>query len=183
MVAANAQRTREPAASPVGFTPAGRLWVAGITCALVFVVLTLDALYHPRAFFDLTVLQTVQRIDLPMLETVLRPVDWMTDGLGAVLMWTLVLLVFLALRWWRSALVMLTMPVGGVLTTIIDRLLVDRAGLNPAEVERIAVDAGGPHYPSGHVIGAVMLYGYLFVVAGHIRVRAVRFMVRGSRWR
>jgi membrane-associated phospholipid phosphatase len=179
VVVANAQLSGQPAAAPVGFTPAGRLWVAGITCALVFVALTLDALWHRRAFFDLQVLQAVQRIDLPVLETLLRPVDWVTDGLGAVLMWTLVLFAFLVLHWWRPAMAVLTMPVGGVLTTIIDRLLVDRVGLNPAEVERITVDAGGPHYPSGHVIGAVMLYGYLVVVAGRMCSRTLRLAVRG----
>jgi undecaprenyl-diphosphatase len=140
-------------------------------------VFTLDALVHPRAFYDLEVLRAVQRIDLPMLATVIQPVDWLTDGLGAVLMWVLVLVVFVSLRWRGPALVMLAMPAGGAITFTIDRL-VDRAQLDPAVIERIAVDAGGPHYPSGHVVGAVMLYGYLFVMAGRIRPRAVRLAVR-----
>ncbi|MGE0538732.1 MAG: phosphatase PAP2 family protein [Dehalococcoidia bacterium] len=154
------------------------LWAAAIVCAIVFALLTLDALTQPAAFFDPWLLRTVQRVDLPLIEPVIRPIDWLTDGPGAVLMWALTMIALAALRWWPAAAVALMTPIGGVVNFVVGRLVVDRDRPDPADFTRVIVDTNGPAYPSGHVMGAVMLYGFLFLLAACIPSRALRFAAR-----
>jgi undecaprenyl-diphosphatase len=127
--------------------------------------------------FDVGVLRAVQRVDLPHLTDVLRPIDWLTSSEGAVLMWGLLILVFALSRWWVPALMLLTLPVGGLINESFG-ILAGRSRPTAADVDRVIGHTDAPSFPSGHVAGAVMLYGLLFFIADRIGYRPLRLAVK-----
>ena len=95
-------------------------------CAALFALLTLDAMLHSRAFFDLWLIRTVQGLDLPLLTAWFRPVDSLTDAAFAVPVWAALLAASVLARWWVPALAMLTLPAGGVVNHLVGAYLVGR---------------------------------------------------------
>jgi hypothetical protein len=83
-------------------------------------------------------------------------------------MWFGLFLLFALLRWWLPAMTMLALPVGGLLNQAVS-ILVGRSRSSADEVSRVIGETDAAAYPSGHVIGAVMLYGLLFIVADQYR--------------
>ncbi|MGH2586877.1 MAG: phosphatase PAP2 family protein [Dehalococcoidia bacterium] len=146
--------------------PRPSTWMAAAALGVLFLALMIDALIHGRAVFDLAVLRAVQGIDAPFLEDVLHPIDRLTSTPGAITMWVLVVAVLVAARWWLPAFMLLALPVGGVINETIGALT---SHVRPAagDVERF-VNTQAPSFPSGHVAGAVLLYGFLFVIADRI---------------
>jgi membrane-associated phospholipid phosphatase len=143
----------------------------------VFLALTVDALIHPRAFFDVSLLRAIQRIDLPLLEQVLRPIDWSASTAGGIAIWATFFVAFLLARWWLPALALLTLPVGGLINEGFG-ILTNHVRPAADEAYRVIGHTDAPSFPSGHVTGAVLLYGLLFVIAGRIGNRGVRIGVR-----
>lgn len=154
--------------------PSRRVTTAGLGAA--FLALAVDALLNARSFFDLWALRQLQRFDLPFLHEVLRPVDWLTSGAGAVLMWVLVLGALVTARWWLPALTLLTLPLGGLINEAVG-LTTNHQRPTAADAERF-VSTSAPSFPSGHVAGAVLLYGFLFVVADRIANRPLRLGIK-----
>ena len=152
----------------------------GIGSAAIFLLLLIDALINSRAFFDLATMQAIQDIDAPGLATGIDAVGDLTSSKGAVLTWALILVGFVAVRWWLPALGMLTLPVGGIVNYGVGELLVGRTRPHLAELERVSLNPEERSFPSGHVQGAVMLYGFLFVVARRIPNRPLRLAVQGG---
>ena len=174
LIAPNAPRTI--AAPTFGIRrPAARS--VAIALAAVFLGLTVDGLFHAHAFFDLWLLQEIQRVDLPLLTAVLHPVDTLTSSTGAVTMWAAILLAFVLVRRWLPALATLTLPAGGVINYAVGQL-VDRSRPDAAVLQRWISETDAASFPSGHVMGAVMLYGFLFVVADRIANRYARYGVK-----
>jgi membrane-associated phospholipid phosphatase len=157
--------------------PSPRMTMLGL--AAVFLALTVDALFNARAFFDLALLRAVQRIDPPLLDTVLRPIDWAASSEGGIAIWVAMLAALLAARWWLPALALFVVPVGGLINEGFG-LLGNHVRPTAAEVERVIGETNAPSFPSGHVAGAVMLYGLLFVVADRITYRPVRLAVKAA---
>lgn len=153
--------------------------IGGVLAAL-FLLLTGDAMINERAFFDLDLARRMQRIDLPLLETVLRPVDMLTSSRGAVVTWVALLAGFALARWWLPALAMLTLPAGGAVNYLISEFLVGRTRPGANELDRVIGHTDAASFPSGHVLGAVMLYGLLFVVAGRITPRPLAWLVKAG---
>ena len=158
-----------------------RLAVAGMTAlalAALFLLLLGDALVHPRAAFDLSLLRTIQRVDLPGLELLLRPVDRLTSQTGAIMAWGLTLLVFGLLRWWPALLTATLLPLAAAADNLLGDVLVPRLRPSLAEVERVAAGTDPTSFPSGHVLGAVLLYGLLFIVLARVRQQWLRRSAR-----
>lgn len=157
--------------------PSLRVAMAGLTA--VFLVLTVDALINARAFFDLAMLRAIQRVDLPLLDEVLSPIDWAASTEGGVAIWVLLLISFVAARWWLPALAMLVIPAGGLVNEAIG-MLTNHVRPTAEEVHRVIGETDAPSFPSGHVAGSVMLYGLLFVVADRISHRPIRIAVKAT---
>ena len=71
----------------------------GMGSAALFLLLLVDALLHPRAFFDAWTIREVQEIDGGWVPTASRAVNELTGSTGAVTAWAVVLVVFLLARW------------------------------------------------------------------------------------
>ncbi len=148
--------------------------------ASLFALLTLDGLLHERAVFDASLLRAVQGIEHPLLEPVIRPVDMLTSSTGAIGAWVLMLAGLLLLRWWIPAGAALVLPAGGVINEMIGEHVVGRARPNALEFERAITQVRASSFPSGHVLGAVLLYGLLLVISGRIANRPLRLAVRAG---
>src|SRR5262245_59896106 len=111
----------------------------------VFLVLAADAVVHGRSFFDLPLLRAIQRIDLPLLDQALRPVDRLTCSDGAVLAWSLVLATLLLARWWIPALAIFVLPAAGVITETAGHLT-SHVRPSAADVDRY-VSTQAPSFP------------------------------------
>ena len=155
------------------------LWLA-ILLALVALngALLMDTVRDSRGAFELPLLRAIQRIDFPGLGHILRPIDILTSAESTVAAWLVLLGLFAAARWWLPAAAMLALPVGGVLDNVIDLVVAPRVRPAADEVVRIASGTDFSSYPSGHVLGAVLLYGLLFVVAERLSSRPLRWAVR-----
>src|SRR3712207_3850588 len=123
---------------------------------IAFLLLLVDAIVHPLAFFALCATKAVQRLDGPGLPTYFDAVERLTASEGAIATWGLALVLFLALRWWAPAVVLGLTPLGGLLNEGVGRLLVDRSRPHLAELARTSSNWEERSFPSGHVTGAVL---------------------------
>jgi undecaprenyl-diphosphatase len=137
-------------------------------------LLLIDALVHPRAFFDVWVSNRVQDIDAPHLAGGVHALNALTGSEGAVVMWAVTMLAFALCRKWLPALATLTLPLGGFINEFIGEVIVGRERPTPDLVQRTVSDIHAKSFPSGHVMGAVLLYGLLFFVARRFNSRWLR---------
>ncbi|HLT21522.1 MAG TPA: phosphatase PAP2 family protein [Thermomicrobiales bacterium] len=159
------------------------LWFTGIILAVLTLALTIDALIQPIAPFDLSVMNAIQSIDIPGLLPVMHAFEKLTSSEGAIGMWFAVLVAFALARKWLPALAMLMMPVGGVINEGLGAFIVKRTRPDGAEYDIarwVGEEVTAPSFPSGHVMGAVMLYGLLFFLAGRIENRLLRYAIQGG---
>lgn len=158
----------------------GRLSAA---LSLLLAALTLDALLRPRGEFDYSLIRHTRDLDVPGLERVLTAVSGLTGTEGAVGIWTVALLAFLARRRWLEATLMLAFPMAGGINWAL-RLIVGRTRPDPDQVDldigRRLLDNDFQSFPSGHVVGAVLLYGFFFLLLGRVRNRWLRMGGRAS---
>ena len=142
-------------------------WV-GLGAACLFVLLTIDALlFAPdrAGSADLRLMIQVQRIDLPYLGPSFEFLGKLTDSGGAVGAWLVTLAVYALLRWWLSALAVFSLPLGGVINETVSRLIVERTRPHGADLRHQSLNFEERSFPSGHVVGAVLLYGLIWYVA------------------
>jgi undecaprenyl-diphosphatase len=158
--------------------PRRSLALVGLAGAGTTLVLTANAMTAPLAPFDRPVIDAVQEIDLPLLVPTLRLVTAATNSSYGPLLWGGLLLLLLAIRWWLPALVMLGVPCGGVLGNLIGAQLSIHTRPDAGQVQRVFGDWHAPSFPSGHVLGAVMLYGFMFYLAARVPDRRVRAGIR-----
>ena len=158
---------------------AGRLHAA-VLLAICFSIVLLDAMLRPLAGFDLPLMQRIQAIDAPGLSSYLSSISLLTGSEGAIAVWALATVVFAARRLWPAALAMFLMPVGGVVNTLIGLTLVERTRPHLAELQRTSLNFEERSFPSGHVQGAVLFYGLLFLLARRIERRELRWAVRAA---
>src|SRR5262245_39034108 len=64
----------------------------GLTFGVAFLLLLIDAMINPRAFFDLWAIQTIQRLDAPGLHPLFETVEHLTNSEGAIATWGLALI-------------------------------------------------------------------------------------------
>jgi undecaprenyl-diphosphatase len=177
---ASVPRSARPAGfgrSPIVVPRPGRRAI-GLALGIGFLLLLIDAVVNPRAFFDLWAMRAVQRLDGPGLHPFFEAIERLTSSEGAVAAWVLALVVVLALRWWAPVVALGLMPVGGLINLGIGAFLVERSRPHVAELARTSANWEERSFPSGHVMGAVMFYGLLFVVARKIVFRPLRLTVQ-----
>ena len=154
----------------------------GMVCAVVMGVLTIDAVVRERGDLDYRLLNAVQRVDVPLIEPVFRAVSRLTSSPWAILAWAVVAVTFVAARWWLAATAACLVPVGvGINNMLISDLLIHRDRPDVDRLRHLIGETSETSFPSGHVVGAVLLYGLVFMVAGrHLRRNAVRRLVQGG---
>lgn len=153
-------------------------WVGMGACSLIFVLLFIDALVHPYAFFDLQVINAVQTVEHQHGRGVTAALAWLTGTEGAIISWALVLIAFAACRWWSAAIATSLMPFGGLINEVISDVLVGRTRPHLPELVRGSTSWEEGSFPSGHVMGAVILYGFILICAKRIDQSWVRLPIQ-----
>lgn len=151
---------------------------AGIVFALFATILTALAMYAPQARIDVWTINRVQEIDAPYLHTFLTSISTLTSSEGAIILWTITMAAFVLRRAWLPALATLTLPIGGLINNFVGEVIVGRTRPDGTLVERTVPDIQAASFPSGHVMGAVMIYGMFFVLARRIESTLIRRTVR-----
>lgn len=151
--------------------PRRSLALVGVAGGGATIVLTANAMTAPLAPYDRPVIDAVQQIDAPLLVPTLRVVTAASNATYGPLIWGVLVLVLLAIRWWLPALVLFGVPCGGVLGNLIGTQLSMRTRPDEGEVLRVFGDWHAPSFPSGHVLGAVMLYGFMCYLASRVPAR------------
>jgi membrane-associated phospholipid phosphatase len=169
-------RHRSPRWAP--WRPSPR--VVAAVCAGILLALCGDALVRDRGSFDYRLLDAVQRLDLPYLGTLLRAVSRLTSSPWAILAWVVALVGFAAVRSWSAAVALFFVPIGiGVNNLILSGLIFDRPRPSADHLRRLTDETSPTSFPSGHVVGAVLLYGLIFVAARRVERRPVRLALQG----
>jgi undecaprenyl-diphosphatase len=165
-----------PQTSATGaFRPLFKFWRPICVLLAIFAVFLVDALMRPRAFFDLSLMKQIQEVDIPRTYEVTQFINRdLTSSTPAVMSWLVLMLVLAAARWWSAFLTASLMPAGGIVNEIFSRLIVTRTRPHLDELVRTSVDVEERSFPSGHVVGAVMLYGLIFVLLRRIPWRVMR---------
>jgi membrane-associated phospholipid phosphatase len=170
--------TSEQWTFPAWTRPPALWW--GWGSLVFFTAFLIDAMVRPRAFFDVRLMQLVQGIEAPGLVNFVRRVNELTSTSGAIAAWALALVVFALARWWVPVLALFTLPAGGIVNEGIGLLLVSRTRPHLPELARTSSNYQEHSFPSGHVTGAVLLYGLLFVIVGRIRHTMLRRLIRSA---
>lgn len=144
----------------------GRPGMASCLAGAIFCLLAVDAFVRFPGRLDLETMKLVQRIDHPDLGPNLEIFERLTDSSGAVLAWAVTLGLFAACRWWVPVLGCLALPLGGLVNETISRVLIHRTRPHLEELRHVSSNFEERSFPSGHVVGAVLLYGFIWYVAG-----------------
>ena len=156
------------------------LLTGSLVAAIATILFTIDALIRHRSEFDYRAIRAIQELDLPILEPVIHFVDTLTSSLWAITLWALLLIFFAVIRRsWLPALTVAVVPVAGAINWIIGQI-VERPRPEAAQLIRAIDEIEATAFPSGHVVGAIVFYGVLFLLAGRIRTSAVRLSIRAG---
>lgn len=136
------------------------LWAAG---ALLFALMAALAAVRDTFPGDLFLTHRWQDVDVPALGGTLSFVNALGFALGTALITVgAALFALVRRRWLEAVLILLTFVPHGLQSGI--KELVGRARPSD-EFVRVAEEASSPAFPSGHVVGAVVLYALLFYLA------------------
>lgn len=161
----------------------------GVAIALsgILALMTLDAVLRERGDLDYRLMRAIARVDFPGLGPVLRFASELTGSFWAIALWVCLVVAFLVTRRWLEATAMAAFPLVGGLNSLI-RELVGRPRPEPwrtglprlsgEEFAGIGVANDFVSFPSGHVVGAVLLWGFLFILAGNLRPTILRRAAR-----
>jgi len=152
----------------------------------VLALLTADAFVRERGSLDYRLMRAVAGISFPGDHALWTFFSELTGSFWAITLWTALLCALLVSRRWLAATALMAFPVVGGINSLI-RMAVGRPR---PDIEQFAppwlapgqAGAGNVNdyvsYPSGHVVGAVLLYGFLFILAGHLANRPSRVGAR-----
>ena len=151
---------------------------ATLTLAVLTLLLFVDALVRHPGSFDYRMLNAIQAIDVPGLEPVLRTVSRFTSSPWAIYMWIAVFIALLSAKWWATAGAVLLVPAGvGINNIVVSGMMIQQPRPEADHLHRLVGETSATSFPSGHVVGAVLLYGIVFVAARRLRQPGPRLLV------
>ncbi len=155
--------------------------IVSVAAFAAFAVVAVDAAVRFPGGLDLETMKLVQRIDYPWLGPWLDDFERLTDSTGAVVAWAIVLGLFASLRWWVPVVGVLSIPLGGIVNETISRGLIQRTRPHLDELRHVSSNVEQRSFPSGHVVGAVLLYGFIWYVVGErVRTPGVKWLIRSA---
>jgi membrane-associated phospholipid phosphatase len=149
----------------------------GLCSTILSLYVLLDALLRPHAFYDVWLMGQIQPIYVPNEARVMGSIEHLTDSGGAIIAWIVVLVAFLAFRRWTWVSVVAIIPAGGLISLGL-AAAVSRPRPHLDDILRRSLNPEEGSFPSGHAMGAVMLYGLLIAAAGGLRNPVLRTLVR-----
>lgn len=150
----------------------------------IIAVMTVDAAIRERGELDYRILRLVHEQDIPGLSWAFRHASRLTDTRYAIGFWGALFLLMVVLRRWLEAAIVFAIPIAGVINETIRRQ-VGRTRPDPELLHFDGYDltrAIGLNdynsFPSGHVAGGILLWGFIFFIAGQLPWRMLRWPIR-----
>jgi membrane-associated phospholipid phosphatase len=142
--------------------------------ALTYFVKNIDYSSNARATFslDLDVTQNIQQISLPGFDFAMRFLSKMGDVYWGSLLITAFFFIAIYLKKQKDALLILLSAIGVGVLSVILKAYVSRPRPDPEIISQIGNFLREDSFPSGHVLHAIGLYGFLiFLVIVHVKSR------------
>jgi undecaprenyl-diphosphatase len=133
------------------------LWLAAVVAAIALTALALVGVYPPG---DTTLARATQDVRLPGLGVLSEFIY----RIGLSPLFQLIGLAIVALMMWRRQYLMALFVALAVVargSVVLMKELVERPRPLPTQVD-VSEQAGGFSFPSGHVLGAVLLWGFVY---------------------
>jgi membrane-associated phospholipid phosphatase len=154
-------------------------WTVAKLLGFATVLLIVDALVRDRGGWDYRLINIVREVQFPGDEGLMKGVSGITGTQGAVAAWFILFTIFLLSKRWLDTLALAIIPTAAIVSSgiqaLVDRPRPDLSRIHGLEgTVRVVEDLDYASFPSGHVIGAVLLYGFLFYLAGGVSWRPAR---------
>lgn len=136
------------------------LWLAAAVAAFGLTALALFGIYPPG---DVTFTRMVQSVHFPGL-------DLISEFLSRIGLWpvtaliALAVTVMMAVRHQRLMALFMVLAVAASASAGLLKMLVERPRPSPLQVS-VSEQAGGFSFPSGHVLGAVLFWGFVYLAS------------------
>lgn len=131
---------------------------------LLFIVLAFFAYFNNYFPLDLTITQTLQKIQLGWFDSAMRILSFWGEASRSLTAVLLVSFVFYLLKLRKDAVLIALSSYGLVLLTTIIKFLVHRTRPSGSLVEQLIPQLNSESFPSYHVIVTIAIFGYLFFI-------------------
>ncbi len=146
---------------------------------------SVDSIFREKGSFDFWLMRAVRDFENPFIEWNFRTTSRLTDSRYAIAFWGVLLVAFTWKKRWLDSLAVAVIPVAGLISFLIQGIVrqerPDPAVFEPGIFRDSSRNFSMNDYesfPSGHVAGGMLLWGYIFVLAGRIPNRPLRLSVR-----
>jgi membrane-associated phospholipid phosphatase len=136
-----------------------------VLIVLAFGLLTLFAKQYAYFSFDLQITLFIQRINFPFFDSLMRYLTYLGNPEIAVISVALVALVVYFMKAKAASLMTIISCLGGLLVSVFFKMIVSRPRPDPLLIHQVGTFLHTDSFPSGHVLGAVSLYGFVLYIA------------------
>lgn len=136
-----------------------------IVLALGFAVLTFFAKKYDYFNFDLSITLFIQTINVVWFDSLMRLITFMGNVGSVGVIFIMIALYGYIIGKKQTVLILAFSTFGGFVLSQILKLLISRPRPDPLLVNQVEHLLKADSFPSGHVLGAVSLYGFLLYIA------------------
>ncbi len=136
-----------------------------IVTVLTFAVLTYLAKQYDYFNFDLRITLFIQQYHQIWFDALMRFVSFMGNSISVGVLVILLSFYGYLIGKKHASLMLVFSTIGGLGLSSLVKILVGRPRPDPQLINQIGQFVNSDSFPSGHVLGAVSLYGFLFFIA------------------
>ncbi len=130
-----------------------------------FAVLAVLSKQYKYFAFDLSTTLFIQRLDFFWFDLLMKFISFIGNGSSMAVIISLLAIYGYLVGKRHAPLMLIVSTVGGVLLSFVLKVLVSRPRPDPSLINQIGNFVWLDSFPSGHVLGAVSLYGFLLYIA------------------
>ncbi len=147
---------------------------------LAFAVLAFFSKQYQYFSIDLVITQFIQRINVFGFDELMRFVTFLGNAEGMTVIVVLLSIYGFVIGKRHAPLLLLVSTVGGVLLSYLFKVIILRPRPDPLLIHQVGNFVWSDSFPSGHVMGAISLYGFLlYIVYSQLKPGFLRKMVIG----
>lgn len=136
-----------------------------IATTLTFAILTLLAKQHKYFRFDLQITLFIQQYNPLWFELFMKFVSFIGDAIPVLILVTLLFIYGYLIGKRKAPVMLIFSTIGGLALSQIFKILVARPRPDPQLVNQMGHFIESDSFPSGHVLGALSLYGFLLYIS------------------
>lgn len=136
-----------------------------VVTTIGFAILTFLAKQYDYFQIDLTLTRFIQQIDLVWFLIFMKAVSFMGDVIAVLIIVSLLALYGFFIGKRKAPIVLVISTIGGLAISQLFKILVARPRPDPVLINQIDTFLSSDSFPSGHVLGAISLYGFLLYIS------------------